>query len=39
MTVIRKCACPQGGVKNIKVCYLIKRCDGHGGNVRVCGEV
>ena len=42
MTVVRKCNSHQGGVKRIrKVCQLMDRCDGHGGdaNVRVCGKV
>ena len=40
MTVDRKCASHQGGVKGIrKLCQLMGRCDGYGGGVRVCGEV
>ena len=41
VTVARKCDCSQGGVTDIrKVCYLIERCDSHGGNVVIMfGEV
>ena len=40
MTVVRKCASHQVGVKGIrKVCQLMERCDGHGGDVKVLGEV
>ena len=40
MTVVRKCARHQGGVKCIqKVCQLMERCDGNGGGVRRCGKV
>ena len=36
VTVVRKCDSHEGGVKGIKnVCW----CDGHGGDVRVCGKV
>ena len=40
MPVVRKCASHQVGVKGIrKVCQLMERCDGHGGDVKVFGEV
>ena len=40
MTVVRKCASHQGGVNSIrKVCQLMERCDGHGGDVKVLEEV
>ena len=40
MTVIRKYYSHQGGVKGIrKVCQLMKRCDGHVGDVKVVGEM
>ena len=40
MTVVRKCDSHQGGVKGIrKVHQLMERCDGHGGDVKVLGEV
>ena len=40
MTVIRKCGSPKGGVISIrKMCQLMERCDGHGGDVRMLGEV
>ena len=40
MTVVRKCDSYQGGVTYIrKVCQLVERCDGHGGDVKVLGEV
>ena len=40
MTVIRKFDSHQGGVKCIrKVCQLMERCDGHGGDVKMLGEV
>ena len=35
-----KCASHQGGVKGIrKVCQLMQRCDGHGGDVKLLREV
>ena len=37
MTVVRKCDSYQGGVKGIR--KLMERCDGHGGDVKECGEV
>ena len=38
VTVDRECDSPKGGVKDIrKVCQLVGRCDGHGGDVD--GEV
>ena len=34
MTIIRKCDSHQGDVKGIiKVCQLMERCEGHGGDV------
>ena len=40
MTVNRKCESPKGGVKYIrKVCQLVGRCDGHGGEMMRLGEV
>ena len=37
MTGVRKC---QGDVKGIrKVCQLMERCDGHGGDLKVPEEV
>ena len=35
-----RCDTPQGGVKDErKVCQVMKRCDIHGGDVNVLGEV
>ena len=35
-----RCDSPQGGVKGIrKVCQSMNRCDGHGGDLKVLGEV
>ena len=40
MAVVRKCDSHQGGLKGIrKVSQLIERSDGHGGDVKVLGEV
>ena len=40
MAVVRKCDSYQGGVKDIrKVCHLVERSDGHGGDIKVLGEV
>ena len=40
MTVVRMCGSHQGGVKGIrKVCQLMERCDGYGGDVKVLGKV
>ena len=40
MTVVRKCDSHQEGVKGIeKVGQLIERCYGHGGDVKVLGEM
>ena len=40
VTVVRKCTSHQGGEKCIKkVCQLIEKCDGHGGDVKGHGEV
>ena len=40
MTVVRKCDSHQGGVNGIrKVCQLMERCDGYGGDVKVLWEV
>ena len=37
---LRRCDTPQGGVIDVKmVCQVIQRCDGHGGDVKVLGEV
>ena len=39
MTIVRKCDSHQGGGKGIrKVCQLMKRCDGHGGDVKLLGR-
>ena len=36
----RMCDSPQEGLKGIrKVCLLMDRCDGRGGDVQVLGEV
>ena len=36
----RRCENHHGVVKGIrKVCQLMERCDGHGGDVNVLGEV
>ena len=36
----RRCDTPQGGVKDVrKVCQMMERCNGHGGDVNVLGEV
>ena len=40
MIVVRKCDSHQGGEKGFrKVCQLGERCDGHGNNVNVLGDV
>ena len=40
MTVDRECDSQKGGVKDIsKVCQLVERCDGYGGDVSRFGEV
>ena len=40
MTVVRKCGSPKVGVESIRqVCQLMERYDGHGGDVKVLGEV
>ena len=40
MTADRKCESQKGGVKDFrKVCQLVGRCDGDGGDVRRLGEV
>ena len=40
VTVVRECDSLKGGVKGIrKVCELVVRCDGHGGDLRRLGEV
>ena len=40
MTVVRKCDSHQRGVKDVRKVYqLMERCGGHGGNVKVFGEV
>ena len=40
MTVNWKCDSHQGGVTGIgKVCQVMERCDGHGGYVKVLGEL
>ena len=40
VTVVRKCWSPNGGVTSIrKVCQLMERCGGHGGDVKELGEV
>ena len=41
VTVDRDCDSPKGGLKDtIKVCQLVVRCDGHGGDVmRLWGGV
>ena len=40
VTVFRKCGSIQGVVKCLrKVCQLIERCDGYGGDITGHGEV
>ena len=40
MVTFRRCDSPQGGGKDVKkVCQLMERCDGHGGDLKVLGEV
>ena len=40
VTVDRKCDSPKRDVKDIrKVCQLVGRCDGHGGDVSSLWEV
>ena len=40
MIAFRKCDSPQGGVNDVrKMCQLMERCDAHGRNVQVLGEV
>ena len=40
VAVDQKCNIDQKGVKGIKkVCQLMERCDGHGGDIRGYGEV
>ena len=35
-----RCDTPQGGVNDLrKVCQMMERCDGHGGDVKVIGEM
>ena len=39
-TVVRRCDSSQRGVKVIrKVCQLMERYDGHGGDVWGCGKL
>ena len=39
-TVVRRCDSSQGGVKVVRYRFqLMKRYDGHGEDVRVCGKV
>ena len=36
----RRCDTPHGGLKDVrKVCQVMERCDGYGGDVKVLGEV
>ena len=40
VVTFRRCDSPQGGMKDVrKVCQLMERCDGHGGDLKVLGEV
>ena len=40
MTVDTECDSPKGGMKDIrKVCQLVERCDGRGGDVSRFGEM
>ena len=40
MTDVRKCDSHQGNVKGIrKVCQLMEKCHGHGGEVKMLEEV
>ena len=40
VVTFRRCDNPQGGVKCVrKGCQLMERCYGHGGNLKVLGEV
>ena len=40
MSVDRECDIPKEGVKGTrKVCQLVGRCDGHGGDVSRLGEL
>ena len=37
---LRRYATPQESVKDVrKVCQMMESCDGHGGDVKVLGEV
>ena len=39
-TVVRRCDSSQGGVNIVRNLFqLMKRYDGHGGDVRGCGKV
>ena len=36
----KRCDTPQGGVKDVrKICQVMERCGGHGGDVKVLGQV
>ena len=38
--IVQKVPHSSGGVKDVrKVCEVMERCDGHGGDVNVLGEV
>ena len=39
MVTFWRCDSPQGGVKDVRKFKLMERCDGHGGDVKVIGEV
>ena len=40
MIPFRKCDTPQGGLKDVrKVCQMMERFDGYGGDVKVLMEV
>ena len=40
VTLVRRFGNHQGGVKGVKkVCQLMEGCDGHGGDIKVLGEV
>ena len=40
LITFRRCDTPQGGVKDVrKVCQVMARCESHGEDVQVLGEV
>ena len=40
VVTFRRCDSPQGGVKDVRnVCQLMERYDGHGGDLKMLGEV